>query len=359
MSKPLFLALHGMGEHTAESLTKEIVEPLDAAAAHFTCIGGKFSDKVEIVPIAYNDEWNDIRTRLSKNAGSVSDRLSGIEGIGGIVGIITELESEFGDDSRLYTHWLDVILYLTFYGRKVQVKVARAILDNLIKVKQHILPIHIMGHSLGTAVLHDTLHKLLQNDFTEEEQVAVGLDEHQVDPAGNQFNSIYMVANVSRLLKAGKHPYMSVVKPGQGGICHQMVNVHHAIDPFTWPFPFKPPMDGSWVSTEDLGRRIFRNTKIEEVTEFNVHGLSHYLANPTVYEDIFATVLQMDFMPKGSEINTAREAFKQKTIQDGYQKVEAAAKAAEFKDFDSLKDFYKAGEKFLKMVDELIKQAKN
>jgi len=352
MVKPLFLAVHGMGDHTAKDLKENVLTPLDKATEYYSSLE-KFSDSVEFVPITYDEEWNEIRKRLADNAGTVEERLSGLGGAAQIANKLNEFEAKFGKDSFFYTHWLDVILYRTFYGEMVRVKVAKAILDNLIKAKSEQRPIHILAHSLGTAVVHDTLHKLYQNDFTQKEKAKAGLDKHQVDPEENQLDSIFLIANVSRIVGGGKDPYQSVVKPGTGGICHQMVNVRHVLDPFTLPKPFNPPVNGSWVPTPDLANKVFRLIETKAVTDFNVHSLSHYLSNPSVHDDVFSTVFGRKFKPTSEEKEKARRDFDGTTIQGGFEKVKAAADALDIKNADSIEQFVEEGEKFLQQLKSL------
>lgn len=352
MNEPLFLAIHGMGTHDEKDLKKNILDPLDNAAKHFSSIQS-FSSKVEFVPITYNELWDEIRTKLAENAGKIEDRLAGLPDAAQVAAAIAGFELSFDKDSFFYTHWLDVILYRSLYGERVRVKVAKTILDNLIKAKSEQRPIFMLGHSLGTAVLHDTLHKLYLKDFSAEDQKEIGLVEHQVEPEENQIDGIYMIANVSRIVGGGKDPYQSNVKPGTGGICVQLINGRHKLDPFTVPKAFNPPRDGSWVSKADLDNKFYRAIETKEIIELNPHSLSQYMSDPLVYTDIFETVFGRDFKPTVQETNAAETEFKTKTVQGGIDKINSALKEVDFENVDSISQFFVEGEKFLQQLKKL------
>ena len=352
MTEPLILAIHGMGNHDEKDLEKNILEPLNNAAKHFSSIK-KFSTADNFVPIIYDNLWNEIRTKLANNAGPIAKRLEGLPDAAKIAAALTDFEANLNDDEFFNTHWLDVILYRSFFGERVRVKVARAILENLIKAKSEQRPIFMFAHSLGTAVLHDTLHKLYLKDFSNEDQKEIGLDKHQVEPEENQIDGIFMIANVSRIVGGGKDPYQSIVKPGAGGICVQMVNVRHDLDPFTVPKQFNPPLDGSWVPKSDLDDDVYRLIKTNEIIDLNAHSLSQYMSNPAVYEDIFTSVFGRSFKPTIPEKNTANAEFKSKTVQGGFDKVKAAADAVDFKNIETIKQFVTEGEKFLEQIKKL------
>ncbi|MCP4390214.1 MAG: hypothetical protein GY802_18115, partial [Gammaproteobacteria bacterium] len=71
-------------------------------------------------------------------------------------------EASLDSDDVIFTHWLDVILYKLYFGEVVRIHVARKLGD--IIAKNSTSEIHILSHSLGTAVTHDTLSKIYNND---------------------------------------------------------------------------------------------------------------------------------------------------------------------------------------------------
>ena len=310
MTKPVLVAVHGMGSHTKTSFKQEIVSTLDAASKHYSFFKNKpISKKVTVEIIEYNSYFEAVRERLQQGQGDLSVRLKGLKNKDDIYKILKKININFEKDSFFNTHWLDVILYkFSIYGEMIRVKVAEDLVDKLQKYKKSDNPrdVHLLSHSLGTAVLHDTLHEMFTDGVSRKGKVSI--DDYQ-------FDSLYTISNVSRLIHASKHCYESLVKP-ENGVCKQMINAAHRLDPISWPKRFDPQQDEqNWVSDSTYQYQLFRDIKTEAMTEANTHAITSYLANPKVYRDIFNTLFPFDFDPTAEEKAQADKSFIESTLQ--------------------------------------------
>ena len=357
MSKPIVVVIHGMGVHTADSFKKEVTDPLDTVCSQFTKLKNKkFSEYFEVVSIDYDHIWNKIRKALAENAGSIEARLANISGVSQIAAVtakLTSIEAKFNSDEFLYTHVLDVILYRTFYGEQTRVHVARKLLDAIRKANAIQKPIHVIAHSLGTAVMHDVLHKLYENDYTDATPSDLGLPYDNLSPTESGIDSLYQVANVSRVVDATQDAHDSAVRPGAAHLCRQMVNIHHEFDPFTLVKPFHRSREDNWISGEDWDSGIYRDIEFNDVTQLNVHDIGHYLAHPDVYEDLLATIYQMFEIGSQEELETARDAYHDTTAEGLFDKVKQAKDSLDWSQPDSIEAFWEALVKFYKFLKSL------
>lgn len=357
MAKPILVVLHGMGDHTAESFKKEVKDTLDSASSNFPNFfkspsGNKqlFSSKVDIKPIAYNKIFNDIRTRLAENSGTVLKKLTGLKGLKPdekvltIANKITELDSDFSKDTFLNTHWLDVILYKTFLGEKVRTQVGKELATIIEQAHDRSSPIFMMGHSLGTAVLHDSLHKLYSKGPTGRTKLSIS--EYQI-PA------IFMVANVSKLIHGARDPYKSLVTP-TNGLCAQLINIRHHLDPFTWPLAYEPATEPGWIAADKLEKGYFRDIRTSAVTDYDTHAITHYLSNPNVYIDIFATIFGFDFAITPRKKAEILDKYLDNTGQGRFDKLKETLDQTRFSSLTSIEALIDEGEAFWKFIKEML-----
>ena len=315
MSKPFVIILHGMGVHDESTLKKDVEDTLNPIAAKFNCLSNNvsnaFSDHVEIRYITYDDVWNDARKRIATTAGSMAERLEGLNVYPSAIARLTSLEAKFDDDSFWYTHLLDVILYRTMIGQQAQIEVAKKIIDIFIEANAAGQPCHFIAHSLGTALLHDTLFKLHSKKFAPD-AIYPDKDYRLIPGLTNSIDSIMMIANVSQLFdKVGNvnikdpsyiSPYKTNINPGPQGICQHFTNVLHRLDPIPVLYKFKPY--NHW-DTETLKRYHDLDTK--RASQLNVHSLAHYLQDPVVYEKLFSIILFHIYIPTDDELTNARK----------------------------------------------------
>ncbi len=351
MSKPIVVLLHGMGTHTSDSFKNEVLEALNPASLLYPMIGGKFSDLVEIISIGYDDIFNSIREKLANNAGTTEERLTSFvdhDHLPGLIGKINQFENKLNNDEFFYTHWLDALLYRTYFGELVRLKVGSKIVETIHKANSEQRPVHFIAHSLGTAVLHDTLNSV----YAKEQGTT-----NQLDREENPVNAIYMIANLARLVGGGEDPYTSVVNPGTKGMCARLINVHHRMDPFTIPRPYKPPLDGSWIPNHLVQYRLYQDIELTNITQLNIHDIAHYCQDPNLYFDIFESIL--GFIASDTDRDKGQKEYERVTIRGKVEDLKSSLKEINFRESDSLETVINKWDEFISflksMTDESIK----
>jgi len=255
-------------------------ESLAASKTH-----DRFTDYVKIVPLSYDDFFDEQREKWANDASSVSELMtkfpksdfeshfSKIEATN-----LLNLQAGLAKDSFFNTHVLDVLLYrFTTVGERIRVSIAKQIVDVLRGADAPTFG--FMAHSLGTSVIHDTLHALYSHRTWRKNKIS-----KVFTPGNYKASYLIMLANVSRVLQSPKRnalAYKSKVRPGAGGVCKHMLNVANDYDPFAQVKPFMP--GDQWLSgREDKYQHLHLNS----VTRPNVHAFTHYLENPAVYTKI-------------------------------------------------------------------------
>lgn len=307
MNKPIVLVIHGMGSHEPGSLKKQIAEGLNEAAENFGLNDFDINDKVEFFQFNYSTFLDEIRQRDAEHASSISEHLTLLQGHGlgeNIVAKLTEFFTDFDEDDMLYTHWMDVVYYgLMFWGEKIRVDFAKKINDVMIEANRGNRDVHIIAHSLGTAVAHDTLAKLFRKDVDITSEVP-GLDIEKF-----RIKSLWTVANVSRLLNLLNDiadPYKSIVNATDDGCCDYLVNVRNILDPFTWAKQYNRD-DGNYQLLE-----------VDTVRYWNTHDIKEYMAAPPVSAYIFSYILGVELSENQWEtgVNKHAETSVNKPIED-------------------------------------------
>ena len=307
MANPHIVLVHGMGTHDEATFKKTVTEPLNKASNYFKSIG-KFEDNVTLHYIDYNSVFEEVREKIAET--EISDLQTKFPNAPSLITSLNKFHGKFDNDSFFYTHWLDVLIYRSFYKDAIQACVAKQLLEATRKAIDDAADIHILCHSLGTAVVHDTLHKLYINDIDS----SVG--ENLLSSGLNRIKSITMVANVSQLLEVGANPYVSAVKPGVGGICDFFINCHHVLDPIPSIEKFDP--GAHWLGTNTSE---FKNISIKGVERANVHDLDHYLANPRIFIPLLYCLFQGKIFTKQSEVEKAYSEHDQTTMQGRFDKL--------------------------------------
>lgn len=306
MAKPHVILIHGMGEHKEDEFLNTFFKPLDAATEHFSSIQ-KLSDSVKPFYIDYNDLITDVR-KVMKDA-ALNDLKARFPGAPSFIAKINELNGKFAEsDSFWFTHVLDVAIYRSIYADAIQARVGKQLIEAMQMATDAKEDIHIVCHSLGTAVMHDTLQKLYTNGLNNEHGkllLSAGL---------NKIRSITMVANVCTLPITEATPYTSVVKPGPDGICDHFMTCRHVMDPFASVIKFD--QGTHWPNVQGS---IFRNTVINRVERANVHDLDHYLADPSIYLPFFMNLFPVAFRTTATELKAAKAAHNATTLQGKFE----------------------------------------
>lgn len=357
MAKPHLILIHGMGEHEKDEFLKSFFEPLDAATKHFNSMK-ELSKSVIPYYIDYNDLIKDVRNVMKK--ATIDDLHARFPGAPSFIAKINELNRKFAeDDSFWFTHVLDVAIYRSIYADAIQARVGKQLIEAMQAATDAKEDIHIVCHSLGTAVMHDTLHKLYTNGLNDQHGkllLSAGL---------NKIRSITMVANVCTLPITEATPYTSVVKPGPDGICDHFMTCRHVLDPFASIVKFD--QGAHWPNVHGS---IFRNTVIKRVERANVHDLDHYLADPSVYLPLFMNLFPVTFKTTAAELKAAKDAHDKTTLQGKFEKLKTHmedaeitlywnAEAGEFVFSDNVQAMYENLSSFVDHLKAIEVQIKN
>lgn len=338
MARKILFLIHGIGQRApddavdkprvaADGWPNDLVTNLVALAkthAPGVEIGPNPSaDGIKIVPLSYCDlliqqlqQWDTLGNK--KVADAVAKQFPG-------------LGSEFVDTLRNITmeesgfFWnagVDVLLYRVFHDvairSHIRHQITRALFDN---ANNNVLPTcGFVCHSMGTAVLQDTLSEIFVNP--QEFQGFVNMD----------IEVYASLANVSKILMIGTDPHRSPVRPfGAEGIgrarVRAFVNAHHRFDPVAVIGGFNP----GW----NPGSTPYRDIPIEIIKEPNTHSYQRYLENPRVWVPIFRSILEVSISrEKEADLIAAYDAMPAEKCPAALEEVRQTATklAAEWKE---------------------------
>jgi len=285
----LLFVIHGMGAGARPANDPKwwtgVVDGLRASAgdhghANDLVEGTPEDGKILVVPLTYHQLFDDIRKKWTKEGGgeaAFTTLLRALLDQAGANSASVRVPSWASSAGEFFwTHVLDVILYryiaeFTINIREVvalQIETAwhKADIDNDAPT-----PVHFISHSLGTAVLHDTLSMIAK-------MPGFGPGSHHIETS-------ITCANVSAVLENGFPPYASPdrpsgVPPKPGGLARMFRSFRHELDPIATVHPFRGDLNG-WPSLQ------YRDEVPVEVKDWNVHGYTHYLDNPMVHLTLF------------------------------------------------------------------------
>lgn len=280
MSKILFL-MHGMGVHGAD-WAQPVIAKLDEVAARYQEFNGSaaLSERVKLVPITYDDVFQNLLTRWNDSAAELKNFVSQ-NGIA--INTVTDwLDGANQTEANFFwSHVVDVLLFRFFDITKgeVRTRVLSQMVETLAKEMEggNIVEASVLTHSLGTSVGHDCLAYLGSHP----------IDGNEAFLAKNfRFSNFFMVANVGRVLETNPPVYHSCVKPMSAdpnqAYCDRYYNFRHEYDPIPAVLSFKPQDWGDdYRATEDF----------HHFHEFNVHDYLHYLDHPAVHVPIIRGLL--------------------------------------------------------------------
>lgn len=356
-NKPIVLLIHGMGAHTAPkpksnergSFGKECIDTFNKALEMYPALNAvKIEDKVDFVEIHYNHIFETIRKEMADNGQKFNSLLEGagvLANVPGLVKKVIEFESSLDQDEFFYTHWLDVIFYKLYFGEYVRVHVAEK-LGEIIS-KNGTKNIHILAHSLGTAVIHDTLSKLYNEGYSDNDDIA------DLSPVTHKLSSLWQIANVSRLANSimpVASPYNSLVKPGNTGVTATMMNIHHKYDPFTLPKKFTRSNNGKWVSSS-VFKNKYLDVETSVITQLNTHSITQYLHDPSVHLYLF-NALGIK-VPSKVQRDNAVENYKKLVIEQAETKIKQKLNGLFKNNAATLKDYVDAANRLMQFIKSM------
>jgi hypothetical protein len=239
--------------------------------------------QVLVVPLTYHEHFDDIRTKWTKDAGSEAEFVTLLRGLLDTAGAnsasvrVPSWAASAGD--FFWTHVLDVILYRYIADFTIPIRESIALqiatawhqadIDNGEKTT-----VHVVSHSLGTAVLHDSICLLAKDPG--------------FGPGTHLIRTMITCANVSSILANGFAPYSSLDRPtsappAPGGLTEAYYSFRHELDPIAAVHPFRGDQNG-WPSSG------YKDGIPIDVKDWNVHGYSHYFDNPIVHFRLFERI---------------------------------------------------------------------
>lgn len=196
-----------------------------------------------------------------------------------------------------WTHILDVLLYryVNEFRTPIRDSVATQIAEAWHKADMDNganTPVHFVAHSLGTSVLHDSICLLASDPG--------------FSPGTHLISSVVTCANVSSALETNYPAYKSVDRvvnaaPPPDGMTAAHFSVRHELDPITAVKTFRGDLHG-WPAD------CYHDSVTIEVKDWNVHGYSHYMANPVVHIKLFERLWQTE--PWASRLPGAMTAYR-------------------------------------------------
>lgn len=328
--KHKIVLVHGMGAHgkgwsaDTQKKFKEQYNKLKSAFAP------NFDKAFDFVEVTYDHVFENQRARWKDQADKIYESLK-IGGItSGAMEELVEATQSLGKDNFFTTHVLDVVLYKWFplMAEEVRLNVANTFLETAKSSSQW----SIIAHSLGTAVVHDTLEAM----FTE--NVDGKLLPRQYRPA-----NLWMVANVSRVVSQND-VYRSLVKPtlnSSHGLCNEYFSVRHEFDPFPMVKPFQSNHpDGIRWRKEAEGLYLHVPLAGKNTHDWNVHALSHYLEVPGCFFSImqsFAGNLGIN----SEEMEKFTKTYEEKTPDGMVRTIKEKFNQINSNDLSTIEDFIK------------------
>ena len=285
----ILFVIHGMGAGARPAGDPQwwtsVVDGLRKSARkyghdkEFVLGGQREAGQVLVVPLTYHQIFDEVRAKWSEQSASET----------GWVPLAQQLA--FNDPRAMaklpgwvqragkffWTHVLDVLLYryvaeFTIPIRELiafQIEDAwsKADLDNDTNTS-----VHFLAHSLGTAVLHDSIAFLGQDP-------AFGAGTHQI-------SSIITCANVSWVLENGFPAYDSIDRPRNAppppqGMTAAYFSFRHELDPIAEIVKTFRADEHGWPPSS------YRDEVAIDVKDWNVHGYDHYLDNPIAHLRLF------------------------------------------------------------------------
>jgi hypothetical protein len=299
----LLILVHGMGSNPPK-WSEPLLQKLDAIAAQYSAFrqGAPFSQRCTIAEVRYDgvferylEEWNASATEFAKFQKKQKLPLPGL------VKWLTDDTLPKDQQNVFWSTLLDTILYRGFPVVRDEVRavaMSQIVGHCTANMRAGSLKVSILAHSLGTAVVHDTLQLLASGP-------QLGNDSFTAKK-GWHFENLFMLADVARLgppalldLKDSAKTYL--VRPRSAGTpgnpatfyCNAMYSFRHELDPFVRWNPFVP---AGW------GEDFISPSPLPAIHAANVHSFTHYLSNPSVHIPIINQTL-------GSSVISTKEAL--------------------------------------------------
>lgn len=333
MSKHVIFLVHGMGDfnegwssEVSKGYDKSIQDMIKEKHQMWPQVSWRdFNQNFEFCEINYNHVFEGLREKWKQGSDDFLESLKSL-GLGDADTIFNEFsdfaEKPSGDDF-LRTHVLDVLLYRFTQNTAgiVRAEVTTQILARLeIMFQQGGNSWSIIAHSLGTSVIHDTLHEMYNKDYANNEMA---------DKLGKITypDGLVMLSNVSRVLESDYPVYKSMVSPGaptrNTSACRCYANIRNAWDPISAVKKFNP--SDKWPDIDVRKLDLYKEEVLKMIappTPMAVHDFEHYLNNPRCSAAVIgALYANMSLIPEDTikekhqiYINGIEERWQQEAI---------------------------------------------
>lgn len=279
--------LHGMGNQANDWAKEEINILTNFYKKEKKSSTPNFDNAFKFIPINFGHIFKNAVDQWQERAQELNT-LSNLVGAGYVSRLTDWLDGAGDEEDFFWSHAVDVILYrFSGYFRETVVTNVAAQIFSEFDISGRDDNWSIIGHSLGTSIVHDTIHRW----YTQGLRVN-GAPLHKL---GHHLRprSIIMISNVSRVLQTDPKVMHtdSMVRPGKA--CLYYTDINNKYDPFSRLRPFD-----SIVWPNKRNAQKFKSTPVDHIFDKNNHGLSHYLKNPLVCESIFNTLLESERLIK-------------------------------------------------------------
>lgn len=297
MAEHILFLVQGMGEQT-EGTFDSWKATLRTLYSRYSD-GRSMDDQFRFVNINYNHLFEEQRSRWN-------DALDAILSAGAGQGLeLPDRETlrTLTGDNFVGTHILDVLLYRFFPQMAENVRAEVVTQFGAALGETPGARFSVLAHSLGTAVAHDAIHALYHSHPTN--------PGNKLDPNLFHFDTIAMLANVSRILETDVDVYQSIVRPEKKGVgwkfaCQKMLSASHKWDPLVAPKLFEPAAD--WPDPATRTEGLFTFARPTLIQDANPHAMEHYLRDPEVHIPLFRYLRYSSWISKAREAEE-RQAF--------------------------------------------------
>jgi hypothetical protein len=289
MPKHALFMVHGMGDQQ-KGWEKGAVKKLRNAWKDADLIDryGTFDSNYDIKPLRYSkkimDYWEEYRKK-AQSLGAID-----ITGAPAIIKAIYKITTKEPDtDNSLLTHWTDVLLYAsTDFNHEIPIDMAGEILEKLIK--ENVYNYSIIGHSMGTRVVHDALQRAYSG--SEPAYQALGIP-----------TVLLQAANVTNLMSFNSEEFKGdkyKVFPTNelfAGACRYLISANHKADIIASLKPFE--MHQNDISNKYVAKNfhdvelnfleLYHDLSFSNIIDFiaEAHSIENYMSHPDIYVPFF------------------------------------------------------------------------
>ena len=342
----LFL-IHGMGRQQDNWSAPATDKLIESAGLYQHFRDNDLTESVIFVPIRYDNVYEDLLDRWKNNFSGILNS----EDTGNIPGDkLLSIMTSMSQDERdfFWSHLADVLIYRFFplYRDRVRIEVIQNIAKSVKKYRDRFgnnTRFSFLAHSLGTAVIHDSLHLLGTTAWDDEIANVMG-------PPHTRFQSLFMLANTSRILESDIKVDSSIVCPVGGRGDHTMeyldqyYNVFHKYDPITLIRK---------INGDGLGSN-FHPVNLSHFRDVNIHDFTHYLDHPAVHIPLFRILCGFRTVLPAEQVHALdvyEDIDRQSVINEIHNRVKTAQSRLEAD--SSVVDLIKIWVKFKDVIGDL------